>query len=661
MSNFRLNLPVDIPWKLLDVSRDMMDPTFCNKKSPPPFRSSIAVFGYEPSLDELPEEMSMCGDRITYLKITCSITGYQPALEEKDKLIVDLNLVDSAEITLERVLEPYFACYAALINVAVFPFDAQERNVDAFPHIVDFEPKVRDFYQIASETGEILSGSVNRLAVGKSYMFADSTEDTVSMTNTTTDGNSSSEGMATLKNTTSDQASFSINSDFSREERETHSTTTQLTQMYNLLSSYHIGTNRATFLLLPRPHVLQPTNRRTFVDGLRMIEGVQDFFLVVARKKNGQGLRVDVNLSTGHFPEDVSEVLVAKPSAAAEQEREIELTFRTDGKQTRQHLSDHQYEIGVDEGWEIDESAYPHGAHRFFHSTFNLKPTDITNHVWDAVKELPVGSTIHHNVLTARYTVKSTENGVGTISDKYRVKLKKKPVPPSTKADRDYLLITARTLCTIIESKNKCLRKLPGPNIGERPDYGIVDESDFDFTIPDPFKDSRGPDVGPFYRRVTNAIKNTMMRSSTSTNKYPPGEVGYLQSRYFHSRICNVLGKDHVARKLSTFKAKLPNVMKKLDPDLTLQQFLKMDIHALSRKLSLSLSQTAQLRARVLGVRDRKVASDENQDKSQGSRRKPRRPASRKDIRRSKTRPTSYKASFSRSRTPSPLRKRVSR
>ena len=32
---------------------------------------------------------------------------------------------------------------------------------------------------------------------------------------------------------------------------------TRLMQMYHQLDSYHLGTNRAIFFMLPRPHIVQ--------------------------------------------------------------------------------------------------------------------------------------------------------------------------------------------------------------------------------------------------------------------------------------------------------------------------------------------------------------------------------------------------------------------
>jgi hypothetical protein len=86
-----------------------------------------------------------------------------------------------------------------------------------------------------------------------------------------------------LENTSTEtfEDSSKTHTETSRDLRETRGTETEINQLYNLLSSYHIGTNRALFLMLPRPHTMQPTDRRTFVRGLRIIEGIQDFFLVI--------------------------------------------------------------------------------------------------------------------------------------------------------------------------------------------------------------------------------------------------------------------------------------------------------------------------------------------------------------------------------------------
>ena len=85
--------------------------------------------------------------------------------------------------------------------------------------------------------------------------------------------------------------------------------------MYHQLNSYHLGTNRAVFYVLPRPHIVQlnsenpeEIDRSTFVDGPRLLEGVQEFFLVVLRPDHIKDICVDAYLETAHiFQEKLKE------------------------------------------------------------------------------------------------------------------------------------------------------------------------------------------------------------------------------------------------------------------------------------------------------------------------------------------------------------------
>ena len=455
MTKLTLNLPVDIPWKLITASPDMMDTTFGNKRFPFKWRSSLAISAFEPNLADLPNELA--DERITFLKITSTITGYQPSAEE-----VATGFASFPDIPVEdlnRILEEYFACYGVLLEVAVFPYNeglkrisvdfsqepediplpnpyhrnnvtftntsgedsrvgdmcivasfsmlgdrnspgqkglymytednqmeincpetsrveiklvlsglsisatiqayCKEKIIDTkqiqsetevvedivfegqeidhilikkgsdcqalvgfayfikddcpislneYPHIIDFEPKSRDLYQMASETGEVLTASLSEIKTGKSLTHAEKTDTGIDVGSSYNSGQTpygTFQGDWRVKRNWAgeDQENRTTNTDASRERRESQSATTQITQMYNLLSGYHLGTNRAVFMMLPRPHVLQASNIRTFNKGLRMIEGIQEFFLVVSRPSNITGLAIEVLLETGHFPE----------------------------------------------------------------------------------------------------------------------------------------------------------------------------------------------------------------------------------------------------------------------------------------------------------------------------------------------------------------------
>jgi hypothetical protein len=386
MATCALDLPVNIPWKLIAASADMMDTHFCNKLFPFAWRSSLALSVYEPALEDLPD--GMCGQRLTYLKLTSSITGYQPTREETGQ-IVDYfgdQPTEDQRAVLDQILAEYFACYGVQVNLAVFPgprkiwkevlidfgdlpdvrpdtdrpspwtirdvtfeapgqaahhlvdrvppggdshaeldlqkeiivtlpagqsvgrvearvahastsgirmeafaagasvgvkntgpaqdtiytlaieADGIERVVftapgnraellsfkygiaagvssdpggtalDDFPHIVDFEPKLRDLYQAATETGEVLSDSKSGIKTDKSFTHAETTQNSLSLGVKFPIGQTGAEGnvSGTHAHSDTDQTQWAVAADASRERRETQATSTQISQMYTL-------------------------------------------------------------------------------------------------------------------------------------------------------------------------------------------------------------------------------------------------------------------------------------------------------------------------------------------------------------------------------------------------------------------------------------------
>ena len=89
------------------------------------------------------------------------------------------------------------------------------------------------------------------------------------------------------------------NMDISREKRESHAYSTNLNQLYTLLQGYHLGTNRAMFFMQPRPHMQDA--KFTFIRGLRRLEGIQEFFLIINRPATVPGICVEAALETAHI------------------------------------------------------------------------------------------------------------------------------------------------------------------------------------------------------------------------------------------------------------------------------------------------------------------------------------------------------------------------
>lgn len=300
--------PDSIPWKTIAASPDMMDITFNNRRFPFAWRSSLAISVYEPPTEALPT--LMCGQRIAFVKVTCSLTGYQPSGGDGGEVTFgDVPLEE-----LERLTSEYLGCYGALLNVAFFPPSGglvvvgSQPDLRQFPHVLDFSPKNRELIRGITESGEMLTGSSRSIGIDQSK--------TTTSKNETTVGVEAGikiepvEATASIEHTwgssEENKQGLSLETGDSLQNKKGYATT--LDQLYSLLTGYHTGTNRATVIMLARPGTLQATDRRTFALGLRMLEGVQDFVFVVARPQDQDRMCIEAALHTGHFPEDVDYV-----------------------------------------------------------------------------------------------------------------------------------------------------------------------------------------------------------------------------------------------------------------------------------------------------------------------------------------------------------------
>ena len=202
----------------------------------------------------------------------------------------------------------YYACHGAILEVVVSPRDGDRRfSLENYPYFADFDPKKRELYEIVTETGEAMSRTYEDVNVrlGQTTLASHEVLDKTTLAGSlsasymgvTASGSVANE--ASTKDLSSQSFDNVRTSDAAREARETFSHTTQLSQMYHQLDSYHLGSNRASFFVLPRPHVIQ--SPATFVNGPREIEGIQEFMLVVVRPKEMEDICVEAYLETAHL------------------------------------------------------------------------------------------------------------------------------------------------------------------------------------------------------------------------------------------------------------------------------------------------------------------------------------------------------------------------
>jgi hypothetical protein len=311
-TTFNLSLPQDIPWERICVTNDMIDRAICDNQLPPKWQTSLAVFKYVPADDY----QLFPAYKITYLKVTATLTGYQPLNEEIQGTIdwdgVNVETIDG----LTELLQSYHPCNGAILQVVVGPPPGRDVPLDQYPFFLDFEPKKRELYELASDTRERQSRSIESVNIGKSAGSTQSTEvldvDMGGSTSFGAEGSfagtgggfnfaSSNSGQWGTKSLNSQQSQSTRTTDVGQEKRETYSFTTQLSQMYHLLDSYHLGTNRAVFFVQPRPHVLEEPSG--FVRGPRPVEGIQEFLLIVAQPKQAADFCLSVRLDTSHIAE----------------------------------------------------------------------------------------------------------------------------------------------------------------------------------------------------------------------------------------------------------------------------------------------------------------------------------------------------------------------
>lgn len=293
----------------------MIDTDFGDLNIPPKWRSSMAVYAYVVPEEETKEAYP--DGRVMYLRLTCSITGWNPSEELIDPATLadeDDELDDLQQSVWEGILADnwshiYWPCQGAIAQVAVYPHPDDDVGPDDFPYIMDFQPKKRELYETRSETGEFLSGSSEEVNVQKGQTITESSEKSdiktggggnVGFKGFEVGGNVSGEwGTRSSKGTeTMDMRT----TDSSRERRETTSFNTSFSQMYQLFNGYHLGTNRAQFLVTPRPHTVTSASQADFnlIRGQRKLEGLQDMFLVVFVPSDVSGLCLQANLDTGH-------------------------------------------------------------------------------------------------------------------------------------------------------------------------------------------------------------------------------------------------------------------------------------------------------------------------------------------------------------------------
>jgi hypothetical protein len=582
-----LSLPLDIPWKRLCISEDMLDPSVCDRVFPHRWRSSVAVFSYEPA----EEHQTYAGQTISYLKVVCTITGFQPDPEEvgiRDRR-ADAYWNDPVVIEdFKNLVAKYYACYGAILEVAVGPpSDVTNLPLGEYPYFADFEPKKREIYEIVSESGETMSRTLESLNVHKGATTTE-THEVLDMTTwgVTADVGAgvpggvqgsvgaSYQNQSGTRDITQEQRANTQTSDRGREMRELYSHTTQLTQMYQQFTSYHLGTNRAVFFMLPRPHIKQ--SKRTFVNGPRKLEGIQEVFLVVMRPKRLERFCVEAYLETAHRH---IEMLYERATN--------ERTFILRGVRQLNHTHDVTGVWLPDDNWEIDVGR--DGGYVIESHTYPIEVVEVDRDHLTATMTLPGWSKAQRDEEGRVHPPPPVQ---GTI--RIFVRERNGTIDAGTRTD---LWLTGRGVCCCADAHER--------ELGE----SVVFETPLDQIISP--RELPGLDQWEIAvldaNRMRDQIGDTMLDSLNHPERYPAGTVKFLDTQFAGRRIArHVEAAQHPDDTPVTKMPGLePGIAKRVEaarPGASRAWLLKMPLAEQMDRFGLTVEEARKLRRAALNL-----------------------------------------------------------
>ena len=578
---------LSIPWKVIAASRDMLDVTYNNDAYPYIWRSSLALSVFEPTRN-LPE--GLCDQKLAFLKVTCSITGYQPREGEGEgSQIVFPNM---SQEELERVFTEYWACYGVLLNVAVFPLGQRPLNFREYPHIVDFLPKSRELVRPVTSTGEVLTASTSSLKLDSGLTTTQKNETEVGIKGGYAAGDSGGWNVeGNIKHTwgSSTEARSETEVSGGAERRLTSGYSTSVDHLYSLLTGYHSGTNRAVFFMLPRPFMEEPTDRRTFVRGLRAIEGVQEFVLVVSRPSTMAGLCIEASLDTAHFPETLNHERVA-PQYELRDARFTTTVFAPGsviagiGTQTVRLEDSPSATFRTPDGWLIDRFAAGGGVEEVANRSSVTANVNLQEYSFRAVDDRTVRVT---GRLRGRDWGGDAES-IFTRDYVVHMRSEAETVPATTRVTTS-MLTTSRHLAVCYESRDGCPQP-PELPLGATADAQHVRETHF-MVAP------LGNQASDLYGTIADKIKATLVVNASDRGPRPPA-LRFTETDYFKDTVLQNLS----AAQKNTSVAAIESLPEKFEParKFTIGALLNKNLTALRGELELNVEDAIELRQMLL-------------------------------------------------------------
>lgn len=588
------------------IDPDSIDPEIIESISrylPPRWISSLALFKYVPSADE--QEYN--GRIITYIRIVATITNYQPEPYPALSIIsVPSSGVDSwlgsimpfaeyvteayMDEAIEYITKPRdYPCFGALLSVSVSPSIPIATELEENPYFLDFEPKKRELYDLVSDTGGRVSRSLANVNIRKGSGRTENHEVLDIFNGFEVEGNYADiggkvqvQGQWGTRDITGNEITDIRTTEALEESQQLYSRTTQLSQMNSLLQSFHLGTNRALFLMQPYPHISQP--RVTFINGPRELEGVQEIVLVVSCPEKYPDVCFEVDLETAHIAADLNrtdsigkKIMVAKTFVFTS-DTAIE-SDSTDVPDTKiKFARKAQHFISAEEGYsgykivnvEIINKSWTGPDPRTILEDYSAE--DIEGLVRPYTKVDFAGSDGNSLIVEAlvgwrfeEYTIGSDdyENGTCTVD----VKITLEEIIPSI-GRKETLFLTGRTLrcCTNVLPSGSRLASTKAPskahphmtssegdNTAGLSEY-VTYETELE--INDAIFKSGIVNKNKLMsaNRLSTDICRQLIKSRSDPRRYLPKTISYYETEFFMRKLAKLISPKNIDKKKATIK-----------------------------------------------------------------------------------------------------------
>lgn len=584
MSFNSIGLPTDIPWERICYTTDMVHSPICKNTPPPQWRSSIAIFRYDVD-PTLLTDPPLNNYAISYLRVDVTLAPWiQSAASDYVSQFVDLT-----KVAVDRFSNVH-PCYGALLQVSV---GAKGGGNDADVYFADFEPKKRELFEAVTSTGEVLSGSVGTLQVGKSTVNSHSLELSQSSSSGVAIGfpigggasagasASTTSGITAQSGTTQQDTQ---QSDKSVERREVESHTTQLSQLYTLFQSYHVGTNRAMFMIEPRPHVLAGTP--TFINGPRELEGIQSIFLVVVRPKT-KDFCVNTHLDTVHL--DVVESAAANSTKQKSWSGHFQIDDNGENTENWYPVTQN-FTFSLSDypdlaGWKIDVDKTQQAL--LSASGSNAERSDL-----DTAKIVSIDGSQITVALTGKYHI-WYQHGRHFTGESVYFSLTVELIPSGKDIVQNMFIIT-RNLCC-------CDSTGSGDPCATQPSVGYENTLNYQDSNRQPWVPTIPPD------QLTPTLISEMQKYMVSPRAYDPCSVAYQDSNTFLNSVLTVVQQTNSTGILSSSVTET-TALSPSDRDMVVQNFgpisltsiVRMDPMKLAFALNKPVRDILQLKAQIL-------------------------------------------------------------